>query len=450
MRQSVFSSARGLAVIMSMQTSFAVAQQAVESNESLPSVGELIGELQEERSLIPFCTKAFTCKWSYFNLNAGKLESVETLGVEEISDCFLYVRNKADGERFPIPISMMSPASKRLLHQYAGYSKRCRQALENLIAANGGSRMLEWTGGDGIRKRGTVDHILLLSEGGAFENVTPTGISLFATAPDSLSGGWIPWHSFSQESKERLLKLTGPVAVPDGKSKPAAYPRNEVPSFNQSDFKGGQSENCGPNAVADFVVWWDRIGLLPLPVSKKDERDKAEWVHQRLYGVMRSGGGTSRDAMLGGFKSYLARYYPRLASAKFTLLTQAGYNSGVEQKPFTLQTVAEHVQGANAAILEISQVVEGRAGSGHYVALTTADAEGNVTINTWGYRFRGKLKQLSTSEIQQLPARMSYGSHNAMFEIVIENPSTTMSREERRWLVLPGDGLLVIEPVFPR
>lgn len=47
-----------------------------------------------------------------------------------------------------------------------------------------------------------------------------------------------------------------------------------------------------------------------------------------------------------------------------------------------------------------------------------------------------------------LPPRVhSYnGRGDDSFEIILVNPNTAMEREKRRWFILPGDGLLVVDP----
>jgi hypothetical protein len=231
---------------------------------------------------------------------------------------------------------------------------------------------------------------------------------------------------------------------------------NRSDEVERTDFKGGQSENCGPNAVADFIVWWDRTGLLPLPLPKqRDEMAKAEWVHERLFGLMRSGGGTSLPALCEGVKAFFERHYEGKARPRFDVLGMRGNYlqgiiSGPEAKPFTLAAVAEQCTGHKAVVLQLSQLTNGRPDAGHYVALLTADAEGKVLVNTWGRQFRGRLKQLDAAAVAQLPARLlGPGDRDGVvFELVVANTTSWMEEQQLRWLILPADGVLVIEPVL--
>ena len=436
----------------------ALAQDAAKSEVNPSPLLELVAELQHERKLIPHCPKAFACKWGYFNVQSGKHEIVMATGATDIRNCHLMVSLGEDEESLAIPIPMMDPEAHQLLRQYVSYSKRCHQALSNMVAANGGSPEFAWTDNKGLKHSSKVSHVLLQSESGTMTLSPPKALSLYAVDAQALSFGWIPWNSFSQASRVELLGMALSESKEEASDKAgvdSAFPRNEIPSFNQSDFKGGQSANCGPNALANFLIWWDRIGLLPLPVSKREEKDRAEWVHDRLYGAMRSGGGTSSNALVNGFKSYLGRYYPGIVTAKFIQLGGNYKLAESENLPFTLKAGSDLVQEGNATILAVTQIEKGRPVGRHYVSLTSLDPEGNVTLNTWGYRFRGRLKQLSESEIKQLPPRivsyeLRWGGTPTVFELVVENPSETMSRVESRWFVMPCDSLLIIKPEFRR
>lgn len=434
----------------------ALAQDTTKPEVKPQVVLELLAELQQERDLIPHCPKVFASKWSYFNVKSGKLDTVTATGASGIRNCHLMINRAKEEEPLAIPISMMSSESLQLLGQYVGYSKHCRQALANMVTANGDSPEFEWTDNKGIKHRSKVTQVLLQSESGNITLSPPKAMALFAMDSQALSADWIPWASISQVSREKLLGMALTVSetdVPDKPGTDSAFPRSEIPSFNQSEFKGGQSENCGPNAVANFVIWWDRIGLLPLPILKGDERDRAEWAHERLYGAMNSGGGTSSDGVVEGFKTYLARYYPQIATAQFIHLGGPYQIANREIRPFTVQAASELVRDGNVAILSISQTENGRPVAGHWVSVATLDSEGRVTLNTWGYRFHGKLKQLSESEVEQLPGRLvsyelRWGNKPVVHELVVENPSESMSRKQTQWFVMPSNQLLVIKPQF--
>jgi len=82
--------------------------------------------------------------------------------------------------------------------------------------------------------------------------------------------------------------------------------RKLVPATSQTDLGGRNS--CGPNAVANFLLWWDLVGVLPLPYKEKDLREKSIELHDDLERYMKSGNGTNFKEMGVGFKKYLAKH----------------------------------------------------------------------------------------------------------------------------------------------
>ena len=196
----------------------------------------------------------------------------------------------------------------------------------------------------------------------------------------------------SKTDQDWLTKYrrTGEAAYTEQDASNTNPDRFLVPTFDQNEFAKG-STSCGPNAFANFVLWWDRVHVYEIPKGKT-EIEKAEWLHKELcrYFTTQSGG-TSWVEMEAGIRAFFKDHPSK------------EYDFNVEKVyPLNRDVLYQKTQGLCATMLSVSTCRKDNhvdEKKGHWVSLLMVTANGGFLLNTWGRVFRGQF--IMTSRDQQ-------------------------------------------------
>lgn len=207
-----------------------------------------------------------------------------------------------------------------------------------------------------------------------------------------------------------------------------------MPSYNQADFVRGNT-SCGPNAFANFVLWWDRIGVFDIPKGET-EQEKAEWLHKELVKHFEARKGTNSKNMMEGIATFLKQY----PSKKYTFDIERSY-------PLSIQTLQSNTHGLSACILNVSTHFRGRLDKqrGHYLSLVTMSDRGGFMVHTWGKIFRGQLVPRPSKS-----SKTKEGETAVFYELSLlpDKNSQILRQKENLWVLDPkqGDSLVVVTP----
>lgn len=166
--------------------------------------------------------------------------------------------------------------------------------------------------------------------------------------------------------------------------RPAPAPdRSALPRLNQGEF-GKLNNDCVPNVLAAFLLWWERQGLLPVP-RRGDPRAKATWLHEKLaeYCATNEETGTATRDTHRGLKTYFTNHLAGLAALRVA--------TDYDCSPANL---ARYPVGPAACLLTVTMYYGDAKQGGHVVALLSAKPDGSLTFRTWGLDFHGKLRVL--------------------------------------------------------
>lgn len=194
-----------------------------------------------------------------------------------------------------------------------------------------------------------------------------------------------------------------------------------------------------PSSFCNFLLWWDQEGILPIP-KRGDFEDKAEWVHTRLgrYCGTRNTSGTGISEALEGITEYFRKDAGELATFRFKV--------DYDVRPANL---ARYARGETATMLNLTTRRKNGHDGGHWVALMTAEENGQVVIHTWGARFEGMVKVL-----EEDPATIMLDGQKipkTSYEIEFTNRDSLpewVKNAEMRFLLLPerSDSIIAIKP----
>ncbi len=175
-----------------------------------------------------------------------------------------------------------------------------------------------------------------------------------------------------------------------------------VPSITETPF-GTTDENCGPDAVANFMLWWDRHGVLPLPYKDKDTEDLTNRLQRELEASMRCSTNTKKVDFVAGLKHYFKKRE-----------LHEWYDIKVEHKDATLDSIKEATKGDQLAVLSLQILKNGKQDESHFVSLISFKDD-VITFDTWGQRFSGRLKpgvngkeEVLFVELTRSPGSFSY------------------------------------------
>lgn len=207
-----------------------------------------------------------------------------------------------------------------------------------------------------------------------------------------------------------------------------------MPSYNQIDFVRGHA-SCGPNSFANFVLWWDKIGVFDIPEGET-EREKAAWLHKELVKHFEARKGTSTKNMMEGIGTFLKKY----PSKKYTFDVERCY-------PLSERILRSKTHGLSACMLNVSTHCRGRLDlqKGHYLSLVTVSDRGAFILHTWGKIFRGQLVPRPSCDI-----RTKEGETAAFYELSLlpDKNSATLRQKENLWVIDPNQrsSLVVVTP----
>ncbi len=232
----------------------------------------------------------------------------------------------------------------------------------------------EWHGADG---RG-FEGIYLGSAAGKAQFAGPAGVRLAVDVAQLAAG---------EPARLAELDHSGAAALAASSVAPfrlAPSPaRNKLPRLNQGEF-GSVSNNCFPNALAAFLLWWDEQGVLAVPVPG-DAHTKAVWLHERLndYCATTEAEGTATRNGLRGVRSYFQHHLAEVAALRV--------GTDFDCTPANL---ARYPVGLAACLLNVT-VYHGDTRQGcHFVALLAAGPDGTLRFRSWGQDCQGKLRVL--------------------------------------------------------
>lgn len=202
--------------------------------------------------------------------------------------------------------------------------------------------------------------------------------------------------------------------------------RDLLPSLNQGEF-GKVSGDCGPNAFANFLFWWDDLGVAPLRALGGGRVAMADRAHRQLASLCKTtaSGTTLENLALGAVKFVETEF-----AGRFKLQTE------VRRDIQTLADLAAWARGDAAVILAV-EIRKGQSidrSGGHFISLISLDpVSGVIRFNTWGERFTGLLtKVIVQSERAQVPF---------YYQILVPNdPSGRYTRwmNEDKGFLIPG------------
>lgn len=224
---------------------------------------------------------------------------------------------------------------------------------------------------------------------------------------------------------------------------PAPSPdRAKLPLLNQADF-GSLGNNCLPNAIAAFLLWWDQQSVLAVPVSG-DLHAKAAWLHQRLaaYCATTETAGTSTRNALRGLQTYFQSHLADTAALHV--------GTDFDCSPANL---ARYPVGPAACLLNVTVYHGDIRQGGHFVALIGAKPDGTLSLRTWGLDIQGKLRVLDTPSPP--PANGPHNLPATRREILVTNLASLPAgfRQLRvRFVLDPSEwnGLIIAVPYIYR
>lgn len=181
-----------------------------------------------------------------------------------------------------------------------------------------------------------------------------------------------------------------------------------IPSLNQVNF-GNTDSNCGPNAVANFLLWWDKEGVLPLPYKHKDLDDLADKLHKDLESAMRSKNGTSYGELAKGLDKFFIKKK-----------IHHKYNRKVERLDPTIENLEKATKGDTMSVLSVQTLKNNRFDEGHYISVISCK-DGIITFNTWGHKFTGKLKPGIMNKKKVIFIELVREPGSSIYHWVVEN-----------------------------
>lgn len=166
--------------------------------------------------------------------------------------------------------------------------------------------------------------------------------------------------------------------------------RSAIPSFNQSDYRGG-SYSCGPASLLNFIVWWADNYFPELYPETGRREQHIKQIQRRLITLCSARRGTYGDELMEGMKAYFQEYAP-------------GFDIEVEAVIAPSREWLERsARGLNAVIVSHGYYEESggrlRRQTGHYTSVMNCNGD-TVTLNTWGQQFVVQLKGVPMRTIE--------------------------------------------------
>lgn len=167
-------------------------------------------------------------------------------------------------------------------------------------------------------------------------------------------------------------------------SKSSKFNRAKIPTFNQSDFRGGSS-SCSPSSMMNFIVWWS---------SHYPEFHRGGNYEQNVKKIQRSlvnysnssgGGGSSFDDLVNALEEYFTKYVKG-----YSFYYDIIYSPDLDQLKL-------HSYGSNAVILstEWYQKSGGKFKSTALHATSLVGFSNNkLYLNTWGRQYGLDINEL--------------------------------------------------------
>ncbi|MEM7013923.1 MAG: hypothetical protein AAF585_20880 [Verrucomicrobiota bacterium] len=238
---------------------------------------------------------------------------------------------------------------------------------------------------------------------------------------------------------DQVLEWVEDQKSPPPKPDPAKFElpglanRTSLPIIDQSDY--GKSNSCVPSSFANFLLWWDQEGYLPID-KRGDFDDKADWIHDRLHRFFgtRATAGTNYDDAMEGVQRYFEDEMEGVA-----------LYASRRTADMSPETLAFYANGFRATLLEVSIYKDDEYDGGHLVALAEADDNGTVKLITWGNKIEGRVSPIDPEErFRQEPSPAS-----VEIEFLNRDQLSPWIRNNKiRFIVDPmrSDSLWMIEP----
>ncbi|MGJ8644482.1 MAG: hypothetical protein ACSHX9_13820 [Luteolibacter sp.] len=198
-----------------------------------------------------------------------------------------------------------------------------------------------------------------------------------------------------------------------------AIDRSTIPIIDQGKY-GNKASDCVPSSFCNFLLWWDQENYLP--IDKKGSFDrKAEWIHTKVgrYFDTRNNSGTTGADAVKGISRYFLEDLEETANHRLIVVNDCAP-----------ENLARYTVGPVATMLEVSIFHGEDYETSHWVALTQANANGEIEFNTWGRKFDAKLVQIGGNTPQR--------PHK--YDIVLSDPSQMtdwMQTNEVRFVIDP-------------
>jgi hypothetical protein len=197
----------------------------------------------------------------------------------------------------------------------------------------------------------------------------------------SYSDGIIHSVKHRNLSKEDKLFLTNLRKAEYSKSN--KFNRAKIPTFNQSDFRGGSS-SCSPSSMMNFIVWWS---------SHYPEFHRGGNYEQNVKKIQRSlvnysnssGGGSSFNDLVDALEEYFIKYVKG-----YSFYYDIIYSPDLDQLKL-------HSSGSNAVILSTGWYE--RSGgkfkntSNHATSLV-GFSNNKLYLNTWGKQYGLEINEI--------------------------------------------------------
>lgn len=166
-------------------------------------------------------------------------------------------------------------------------------------------------------------------------------------------------------------------------SKSSKFNRAKIPTFNQSDFRGGSS-SCSPSSMMSFLVWWS---------SHYPEFHRGGNYEQNVKKIQRSlvnysnssGGGSSFNDLVNALEEYFTKYVKG-----YSFYYDIIYSPDLDQLKL-------HSHGSNAVILSTGWYEKSggkfKNTSNHATSLV-GFSDNRLYLNTWGRQYGLEINEL--------------------------------------------------------
>ena len=225
----------------------------------------------------------------------------------------------------------------------------------------------------------------------------------------------IPISKLSNEDRIYIRSITRNQEIKFRQPEVTNAMRLLIPSL-QYDLFGSTNTNGAAVAAANFFLWWDQQGVLPLPYSEKKLDELADSLHRDLKNTL-----PTNDQKPQELKNGLAQFIERKA-------LQKKYTPSFEFQKATEDNLKDASRKGEMCLLSLSTLKNGRIDKGRYVSVIALNQQ-IIQFNTWGQNFIGVVR----------PGTLN--SEKGVFIDIVRDPGTPAYD----WITKQGGGFFINE-----